>query len=714
MAKATWAYRLPTPHPARPPVHPFLPDRRTEHAIRPWYAAQMDNYEHLRGGLMMAKAPRAIAATRERELESIKCECAAGRPLWGLDIIQDMYYKEMPPATQHFSAVMDGAVQWDERDTFVDCWRLMERQGVIPNDETICTALRAAGFFGERDMILQIWNRYCTEFRFLEEGEPDPKPVRRVKHTLNRDDLYNLPWWKKQFDFDCNRDLGDHHRFNRTREIYATCAAALTRAGEPALGGALLELLCGQLRDLPTPIAPPMDDPKSKWARTGTDIGLQKKPTRYRIPNVYLFTLRRNTRGIDWIANHEWLMLDHQLGPLNPERSTDIPHGHSRFFSNAQYVLHAHELMIEALQPSEDAMGSVLKLEQDAQKEAEAATEAAELRGEFLGNVGLNFEDLVIAVLSKAADCGAKGADVAQMMSDRCERLQLQPHCCMFQAVLRAHSGECPELDHPDGAIWAATPAAKDVRSGIESTVAALHNSRRLDLQTHTAVLEALVRSRSRTANEYFVKHVLRKFKWNNDQIHLLLREYRDIGEAGDVELQAKLCKRAYLWCQRYNVGLSEAGKQYIEDDYDRIKVQVRTKDELIAWKYRHQFQQREQLKPFLPNPVTDRVTHTLRFGDHQDPEHCEKWAVPYSNAGRSFNWSFAANGPHPPPQAEDVRDLTDIERVKRLPQQCLHSHIAKASDFKRQAGMPYRPELRHEKLHINRWLEEPNKPFPG
>lgn len=714
MSKATWAYRLPAPHPARPPVHPFQPQTQPtrRHTPRGWYASQMDNYEHLKGGLIVRKSPQSYASQRERYLSNMRVEVAAGRPLWALDAIQDMYLNEVPPTCEHFREVLLGAARWAEASTFVECWRLMERQGVVPDDKTLCAAFEAAGRLGERDLLLQVWNRYCTEFAFLEDGELDPKPVRRQPFSLTRDDYYNLPWWKKQFDYDCNRDLGDAHRFNRTREIYASAAAALIAVGDQLLAEDLLKLLCKKLRDTPTPVAEPMIDQKAAVPDKGNaaeqhSTGLDKKQTRYRIPNVYLFSLRRNTRGIDWVPNHEWLMMDHQVGPDVPERSRDVEHGDPRFYTNAQFVLYVYEKAIAALPPS-DAFDRVVELEKRAEEELPEDGPAGAERSR------LNWEDLITTVLQKAAACGVKSAALPGLMHTRCERHRVRPTCAMYQAVLAAHAAECPPHDagEQDVAGWS-PQRAEEVTAGIDATIQELHRQGyQLDLETCTAALDALVRARTKRGHEYFVRHILRSFAWNNDQVAVLLREYRLVGEE-DAGRQAKLCRRAHLWCQRYNVGMSEENKQYIEDDHDRIGVQVRTKDELLLWKFRNQHQLQEELKPYLPNPVTDRITHTLRHGDHQDPDHAEKWVVPYSNAGRSFNWAYA-DRPHAPPQASDVRDLTDIERVKRLPQQTLLSAWAQPRDWASKHGAPYRPELNHEKLHINRWLEEPNKAFPG
>eukprot|EP01065_Artemidia_motanka_P032312 TRINITY_DN39326_c0_g1_i1.p1 TRINITY_DN39326_c0_g1~~TRINITY_DN39326_c0_g1_i1.p1 ORF type:complete len:702 (+),score=214.67 TRINITY_DN39326_c0_g1_i1:106-2211(+) len=700
MSKATWAYRLPTPHPHKPPVYPF--SSRKPQAAMPtnFFSSQMDNYEHLRWGVSVYRRPHTHSGLLQRYKVAVAGESAAGRPLWAVDSIQEMALNELIAPPEVYREALIGAVTWNEPDTFRDCWRLMERQRVIPDDKTLCAALEGAGKLGCKDLIFQMWNRYCTEFAFLRHDEQDPKPVRREPFTLTRDELYNLSWWQKRYDRDPNRDLADLHRFNRTREIHAAAAAALVAVGEKDLGLAMLQRLCQSLRDTPTPVAEPLDDARSR-RNIDTGTGVDRKQTRYRIPNIYLFTLRRNTRGIDWIPNHEWLLLNHQLGPQQPTRSRDVPHGDPRFYTNIQFILYAFERVLESIPDADLTAEGVAALEE--QMLAEVADADAEL----------NFEDHVIVVLEKLAAAGEPGQAVLKGLHERCERWQLRPTPAMYIPVLAALSGECPALDaaEEDVEAWLSQDQHKAVQQSIHDVVAELRSHKYAsDLATETAVLEALVRARVGTANDHFVRRILRRFKWGNQQIHFLLREYRWVGNR-DTEKQAKLCKRAYLWCNRYNVGMSEDNKQFIEDDYDRIRVQVRTKEELLTWKFKHQHMQREALKPYLPNPVTDRVSHTLHVATHADPQHCENWVVPYSNAGRTFKHMYST--PHAPPQASDVRDLTDVERVKRLPQQTSKSPWKQFGSWRGQS-YGYRPELQHEKHHVNKWLAESNKAFPG
>ncbi|KAJ9453381.1 hypothetical protein DIPPA_21168 [Diplonema papillatum] len=694
MSKSTWAYRLPTPLPMKHSLLPF--QHKKANPVSPWNSSHMENYEHLKGNVVLQmQRPSDVFSVRHQKLLKMQLEVKAGRPLWALDDLQQMYEAAMLPTLDHYRIVLLGAVEWDERQTALDCWALLERQSVIPDDKTLCCWFEVCKFFGLRDEALRAWNRYCTEFRFLEEGEQDPKPVRRQKHTLKRDDYYNLPWWKKRWEFNPNEDVADQHRYNRTREIYAAASTCMRACGEHQLADDLFKVLAEKLPATPTPVAEPLSDPKS--IRTdltaADDECLDKKQVRYRIPNIYLFTLRRSTRGVDWVPNHEWLIPEHHQGPAHPERSRDVEHGDARFYTNAQYLLYAAEKSLRSVK--EDVDEATVQKWLD---EVEAALPDEQKQG-------LNYEDFVIAALEKLASAdGVRARRVHEFMHEICEEKQLRPTVAMHAHVFRAIAREAEQ---------AGEGGAGDLPQFLEETYKELRRSRqRIDLSTHTAILTAHVALGTRKAHAHFVDHVLRGFTWGNDQISILLKEYRAVGDAGDNHLQKKLCERMYIWSSRYNVGMNEANKQYIEDDFERIGVQVRTKEELITWKFKRQATLRDGLQPTLPNPVMDRVTHTLKTSDHLSPDHLNEWVVPYSNAGRSFNWKYS-HTPHQADSISDVRDLTDLNRVRYIPQQTLLSPWVKSDQWATTKDS-FRPERVHEKLNINRWLEDTNKAFPG
>eukprot|EP01063_Lacrimia_lanifica_P015417 TRINITY_DN22189_c0_g1_i1.p1 TRINITY_DN22189_c0_g1~~TRINITY_DN22189_c0_g1_i1.p1 ORF type:complete len:709 (+),score=252.39 TRINITY_DN22189_c0_g1_i1:74-2200(+) len=707
MSKATWAYRLPTPHPMRPATFPFA-GRKSGDAPSKWHASHMDNYEHIRGGMVRMAAPGSNKMIKGLALGKLQAEVQAGRPLWALDSIQQMYKERHIPEQEHWREVLIGAAQWGEEETARDCWALMERQRFIPDDQTLCCWFEVCARMKFKDLALQAWNRYCTEFAFLEAGEMDPKPVMREKHTLTRDDIYNLPWWKKRWSYDPCLDVPDAHRFNRTREVFAAAAGALAACGERELADSLFSFLQERLLTTPTPIAEPMLDPYISSKNTKAEANhtndsfflnksrgkvqdLENKPIRFRIPNIYLFTLRKNTRGVDWVANHEWVMSEHELGAAGPKSSRDTEHGDPRFYSNVQYLLYAYEKQVRhsTYASADELTAAVAKVEElFASDEITDADRAA-----------VNWEDYTVEVLAKlAALSDATPEVVAGQMEAMCDTHELRPVPAMYRSVFDSFMNVSAKTE--DDAV----------RKSLRAYMGELRKTKQtLDLLVHRSYMKACVHLDNREAHNYFVKNVLRAFPWTNDDVALLLLEYRAIGDDGDAALQKKHCERVEAWCGRYNVPMSEANKQFIEDDYDRIQVQVRTKEELLTWKMKRQNELRNSLTPNLPNPVMDRITHTLKESDHADPAHLDNWVVPYSNAGRSFKWSYDA--PHQP-DSSSTRDLTDLDRVRYLPQGTLQSDWV--SRDKWNPTSRYRPERTHEKLNINRWLEETNKSFPG
>ena len=713
MSKAAWTYRLPTPLPMKPVVFPFKPITPLSKANAKWHASQMENYEHLDGARAVEmKAPEMIMKRRASKMDRIRAENASGRPLWALDNILESYEQEVPATHEMYREVLIGAARWDEAQTAKDCWALMERQKLIPDDKTLCCWFEVCGQLKLRSEALAAWNRYCVEFTFLEEGEEDPKPVVRAKHSLTRDDLYNLPWWKKRWDYDPNVDVSDNHRYNRTRDLYASAAACFTACGEPVLAAHLSNLLADKLLSTPTPAAEPMQDHMATAPARTENLGakgvekLQAKPTRFRIPNIYLFNLRRNTRGIDWVPNHEWITSPHKTGLSLPKSSRDSEHGDPRFYSNAQFLLYSAEKQLRAATGVASSHAPHLASKADVLAFLEAIearldafyADADGAEQHAFPRSTLSYHDLIAAALQLCASAagGVRLAppDVRALLDELCERFEVRPTPELHQAVFAAF--ENVEAGSSGDAVVA---CARDL----------LATRLELDLQTHACVLKALIGQETGKGFDYFVKHVLRKFEWTNDEVALLLKEARMQGEAGDRVRQKAVAERVSAWCGRYNVGLSEANKQYIEDDFEHIGVEVRTKEELVIFKMRRQAELRNSLTPNLPNPVTDRVTHTLRESDHADPAHLMTWGTSYSNAGRSFKWAFS---PHAPNTTPDLHDLTDLNRMRYLPQKNLLSRMVSREGFSTKPF--YRPEAQHEKLNINRWLEETNKTFPG
>ena len=685
MSKSTWTYRLAKPPQMLPPTNAMM--RKSGPGGFKWNQNNMSNYEHIKGKVGTMPSAYEAAKQRKEYLANIDLEIEAGRPLWGLDIIQRMLYDECFPEGKHYRAVLNGSILWNEPQTARDCWALLERQNTVPDDTTLRCYIEVCGHFKLKDDLLKTWNRYCNEFQFLVEGEVDPKPISRPRHMLTRDDHYSLPWWKKQWDFDPKHDIPDYHRYNRTRELYSVVISSLAACGETEVALDMFGYLKEKLLTTPTPVAEPLSDPQLP-RHNGGDA--HHKPVRYKIPDIYLFSLQRQTRGVDWVPNHEWLLLPHQVGPATP-KSTFSGHESPRFFSNARYLLLAKEKLILSLMEENyfktadeifNFISEELKLVKNNNSE---------------GSSLIDCTDLIAAALLTMSSTSATPQQVHSMLHQQCEEFELCPTPAMYQAIYMSCSQN-------------GTSAEGDFLKSVIREMGKLRIT--LDLETHTEIMKALATCYNGTmeTQTYFVRNILRKFHWENTQIGILLKTYRAIGE-DDVNLQKKLCERAVIWCHRYNVTMNEQNKHYIEDDYSRIKVQVRTKEELVEWKMRRQHDLRNKLLPTMPNPVNDRVTHTLAEPDREPSEHIGKWFIPYSNAGRSGAWTSI--GPHSPEAATTVRDLTDIDRVRYIPQQTVDSKWMSKSNASSPLPM-YRPERAHERLNINRWLEETNKSFPG
>eukprot|EP01060_Flectonema_neradi_P030222 TRINITY_DN4343_c0_g1_i1.p1 TRINITY_DN4343_c0_g1~~TRINITY_DN4343_c0_g1_i1.p1 ORF type:complete len:688 (+),score=113.99 TRINITY_DN4343_c0_g1_i1:352-2415(+) len=686
MSKSTWSYRLARPPQMLPPANSMMRTKTGPTSYK-WNEHNMTNYEHVKGKVTNMPKLHDVVSSRKKYLKNIELEIQAGRPLWALDIIQRMLYEDCIPEGVHYRAVLNGSVLWNEPQTARDCWALLERQDTVPDSTTLCCYLEVCSKFKWKDDLLKTWNRYCNEFQFLSEGEIDPKPISRKKHTLTRDDHYSLPWWRKRWDFDPKHDVIDHHRYNTTRELYAAVISGLGACGEIEVALDMFGYLKEKLLTTPTPVGEPLADPQLAKSCGGD---LEKKPIRYQIPDIYLFSLQRQTRGVDWIPNHEWLLMPHQAGPATSQTNASA-HNSVRFFSNEQYLLHAKGKLIASL-----AVAGHFK---DADQVFSFIAEDLELVRQNNSDSSknpLDCSELMTAALHAASSASATSQQVHELLHQNCEEYELCPTPSMYQAVFA--SSQNP--DSKDGEF-------------IKEAIREMGKLRcTLDLETHTEAMRALAACFPGTleTQNYFVRNVLRKFYWDNTQINILLKTYREIGDQ-DANLQKKLCERAVIWCHRYNIQMDETNKHFIEDDYARIKVQVRTKEELVEWKMKRQHELRNKLLPTMPNPVTDRVTHTLDVSDRDDPDHMNKWFVPFSNAGRTHTWNFSS--PHVPEAATTVRDLTDVDRVRYLPQQTISSKWMTKTNASSPLPM-YRPERANERLNINRWLEETNKSFPG
>lgn len=250
---------------------------------------------------------------------------------WLLRMIVDNFN----PQHIHYIAAMRTLLDAREVDMARDVWKIMERQQTWPDTSTLCCYLDVCLAANEPTWAMEAWNRYATELRFLQHGEVDPKPITRIPFSLTREELLYLPKWKKHFDHDPNLDVPDLNRFNRTREVYLRMAKVMLRSGvEMSLFEHFFNSLVEAMRDTPTPVPEPPN------------------PHMVRRPRWQPYEHLPSTHASPWrVQNNRRIRA---LGPRTvweglPGGGGDVEMN-SRFFSNAQFLVHAIRECIEALQ----------------------------------------------------------------------------------------------------------------------------------------------------------------------------------------------------------------------------------------------------------------------------------------------------------------------------------------------------------------------------
>lgn len=251
---------------------------------------------------------------------------------WLLRMIVDNFN----PQHVHYIAAMKTLLDAGETDMSREVWKIMERQQTWPDNSTLCAYLDVCVAANESTWAMEAWNRYGTELRFLQYGEVDPKPVTRVPFSLTREELLYLPKWKKHFDHDPNLDVPDLNRFNRTREVYLRMAKVMLRSGkEQSLFEHFFQTLVEAMRDTPTPVPEP---PNPLMQRRPRWQPYEHPPSLYASP----WRVRNNaqTRALGPAT-----VRDGQMGEAEIEMD-------SRFFSNAQFLIHAVRECMEVVQQS--------------------------------------------------------------------------------------------------------------------------------------------------------------------------------------------------------------------------------------------------------------------------------------------------------------------------------------------------------------------------
>lgn len=581
----------------------YMPKRNK--GLAPWYRgadtysvkySEQGRYEYQRY-LMISRFPleyKRMFTKFLRLIRSADNESHGFLPQEAVHWLQRMIVDNFNPQHVHYIAAMSVLAKFKEYDMARDVWKMMERQQTIPCDQTIATFLEVCAQAGEREWALEAWNRYCTEKKFLSEGEVDPKPVTRIPFSLTRDETLYLPKWKKHFDHDPNLDVVDLNRFNTTRNIYARMASVMVATNEVKAFWTFFDTLEAKLLSTPTPIPEPPN------------------PLFVRQPRWDPTEARRTIKNPTWrLENESGVQV---LGPT----VTRLPDLNPRFYSNKQYLIHVATEAISVLATRRHASMS--------------AAEAGKLSDEIIARVrkalgadfgALRTESLLVASLQCQRQCnplvgGQKLLEATEaFLSAKAKLLKgAAPEAVtapMYLEVLRGFADQSS-----DRKAAGFNPKAIVTQMGTVLKRMAADPSIEWAADMHLAVVQTLVRCGTMAANAYFVKNVLRKFHWTSDFLEALYAEYR---RAADIDTWAELTKRSLVWTARYNVEVSEELKRLIEDDYGTIKVQVRSFRELAVFQFRDMEEKRHARDPVntLPNPYMDFVSHALPFPDRDN-----------------------------------------------------------------------------------------------
>eukprot|EP00331_Platyophrya_macrostoma_P022052 CAMPEP_0176440748 /NCGR_PEP_ID=MMETSP0127-20121128/20765_1 /TAXON_ID=938130 /ORGANISM="Platyophrya macrostoma, Strain WH" /LENGTH=791 /DNA_ID=CAMNT_0017825351 /DNA_START=49 /DNA_END=2424 /DNA_ORIENTATION=+ len=533
-----------------------------------------------------------------------KSESYSSLPQEALHWLLRMIVDNFNPQHVHYQAAMASLLNSGEFDMARDAWKIMERQQTIPCNATISTYLDVCLAAKEPSWALEAWNRYCTELRFLEHGEVDPKPVSRTPFSLDRDELLYLPKWKKHFDHDPNLDVVDLNRFNKTRELYMKMSLVMLSAGDVQGFHAFFDVLEKAMLETPTPVPEPPN------------------------PHMVLRPRWSPYERTENVTANAWRMENvPKARALGEQTATDDVLQH-RFYTNEQFLVH---VVTSAM--------AVLVAVPDASMSAKVRLETAEKLLERLRSNTLKTsfasqptESLMTSYLQLHRVVGKEsGALLRKRAESFLDKKRADPngvkemmHATAYLAVLQA----CADEGRPDA-------DKKHVRAGFDprATMATLadvmeemHRNVHVPwtMDMHLAVVETMVFCGTMKANEYFVQNVLRKFRWSSAFLEALYVEYR---RHDDVDMWAELTKRALVWTARYDVKVSEALKRAIEDDYDVIQVQTRTFRELAVFQFRDVEEKRHAKNPVneLPNPWIDYVSHALPFPD-RDGGHPDEY----------------------------------------------------------------------------------------
>lgn len=602
--------------------------------------------------LMINRFPSAYKRHFTYFLSSIR---AAGKgasdkstiPQEALHWLMRMIVDNFNPQHVHYQAAMKVLLRSDEVDMAKDVWKIMERQQTWPCNGTISTFLDVCLQGKEKSWALEVWNRYCTELKFLEDGEADPKPISRTPFSLTREELLHLPKWKKHFDHDPNLDVIDLNRFNKTREIYSKMALILLAAGDEQGSRVFFEALEKAMLSTPTPVPEPPNPHLVYRPRWGP------------------YESNRETHENGWRpenTKNQQVLGSGSAGAASQE----LDH---RFLTNEQFLVYHARETIRVLNNLSSASPA------DKTRLVDATIERLfAVLGKCLH--AFNTDGLLSELIQFHANVGRQtGAQLHTRANDFLKRKaaladnvkEITPavvyrdilNGCAAEGAVDSTTGKRrPDFD-PKATMATVASVTKEMLSNPDLT---------WTCDMHLAVVQAMVRCGTMKANEYFVNNVLRKFRWNSKFLEALYEEYR---RHDDIDMWAELTKRALVWCARYDVPASEELRRAIEDDYDVIKVQTRTFRELAVFQFRDVEEKRHARNPVneLPNPWIDYVSHALPFPD-RDTGHPDEygdigqWRAPGGPGSPTKGPGYYA----PPMEGEHLKGYTAEWRDSKNP----------------------------------------------
>lgn len=628
----------------------YMPKRNK--GLAPWYRgadtysvkySEQGRYEYQRY-LMISRFPSEYRKEFNRFLKLIRNSNGshpAFIPQEAIHWLQRMIVDNFNPQHAHYITAMGVLTKTKEYDMVRDVWRMMERQQTIPDDLCIATYLEACALAGEKTWALEAWNRYCTEKKFLSEGEVDPKPITRVPFTLTRDETLYLPKWKKFFDHDPNLDVTDLNRFNTTRQIYSKMAQVMVASGDYDAFWTFYEVLEKALLTTPTPVPEPPN------------------PLFIHIPKWEPVENRRS------ISAPVWRLENQAAAQALGSPTTRLQQLAPRFFSNKQFLLHVVTECIDILSSRTPNTSSADMLKFGTELAIRASTA---LGADF---AVLQTEALHTSILRLHRTKGKEGGHqllnrVKDLLKSKAELVEGQnkgiSEPITANYYLQILEGFADQSADRSSKSFEPKVIVNQMANVLRSMTEDPTVEWAADM--HLAVVKTLVNCGTMAGNNYFIKNVLRKFPWTSDFLEALYPEYR---RAADVDTWAELTKRSLVWTARYNAEVSEKLKRMIEDDYGTIKVQVRSFRELAVFQFRDAEEKRHARDPVntLPNPYMDFVSHALPFPDRDTGYPNEygdigQWRAPNSPIKGPNHFAPAMYGEHLKGFTSEWRDPTN------------------------------------------------------